>query len=522
MPHRTCQDLAMRCVAGAGLLALVGCNQIFGIGATQGIDAPLEMPTVKLDWQVATSPVASPAVPVVQFVPISPRPAVRISTLARPFAATAAEDPDQTTYGADGSIAYPLDYLHPDPPDALWRLEYTLGGGIPHEVQWHPDDTQGHLTVPVFGRIDRDPIPTGSGYAVTPTPNPPGGFVAPQVFTTGIWTAGNAPPSAATIDYDFEDAVSQSGLRGRPDPTRGDRAVLVDFAPVLECRAATGSTELTAVTLQPGVHAAQMPTWDTQLKPVMAPPVGFDFVNRLSTGLGNLQTKIDPASPLMFGALVSTDMPGLAASPEAAALMNAPLPVPVMQTLLQCPFSTLTLPGVAQPAAFDDSLRVLHVQLVATRVSLDVTLASGMETVIASPATTPLQVVFPAPIPQQIMLTTPDGVVDLTGTVDRLPVGPPGGPFTLAFTPESGADLRADYFDIVLHRFGPTGLTTERIYTVTQPRVQIDGTVLAPDADYVFEIRSYKGHPRVPHGDFSAVEFPYGATIVFTRTIKTS
>ena len=517
----------MRCVAGAGLLALVGCNQVFGIGATQGFDASVEMPTVVLDWQVATLPVAIPQVPIVQFVPISPRPAVRIAAFDVPFAATADQDADRTTYADDGTIEIPLRYLN-----TTWRLEYTLGGGVPHEVQWAPEDKQGHLTVPLFGRVDRDPIPTGSGYTVTPVAPAPVAFHHPRVYTTGIWTEGDAPASTtATIDYDFATAISQSGSRGRPDPNRGDHAVLVDLAtaPDTMCQAAVGSTELTAVALQPAVHAAQAPTWDANLGSVMtSPQLGFEITSRLTSALGGLapfDSKLD-TSPMMFGALVTTQMPGLAATAESAKLAGAMLPVPVMQTLMQCPYSVppTNLPGVAQPAALASSPRVLHVQVVDTRVALGVTLASGIETVIAAPpSTTTFSIAFPAPLPLQITLATPAaGALDLAGDADEIPVGAPGGVFTLAFTPETGTDLRADYFDVVLHRFGPAGLTTERIYTVTSPTVRIDGAVFAPGADYVFEIRTYKGHPRVVHGDFSAVEFPYGETIVFTRTIKTS
>jgi hypothetical protein len=74
----------------------------------------------------------------------------------------------------------------------------------------------------------------------------------------------------------------------------------------------------------------------------------------------------------------------------------------------------------------------------------------------------------------------------------------------------------------VLHRIAGTALTTERIYTVTAPAVRIDGSLLVPGADYVIEVRSYKGHPMAQHGDFAPVDYPYGSAIVFTRTFKAS
>lgn len=516
----------MRCVAGAGLVALVGCNQVFGIGSTQGFDASVEIPTVVLDWQVAT--LDASGAPIVQFVPIAPAPRVRIAPLGTAFAASAEDDPDKTTYSTtDGKIPFPGTYL-----GMPWRLEYTLAGGVPHELQWAPEDSQGHLTEALFGRPQRAPIPSGSGYAITPTTPPPTGFHQPRVFTTGIWTEGDATTTGGSIDYDFGTAISQSGLRGRPDPASGDRALLIDFSvpDANKCTAALGSAELAAAGLQPAVHTLETPTWDASPEASIQQIQPTDItsqVDRFTTGLGQLESMFSPQSSLVFGALVTTEMPGLAAAPESSGFLGLPLPVPVMQPLVQCPYNApQPVPGANEPQMLAGAPRALHFQLFDTRVALGVPLISGMETVILSTSTAfpvAFSVVFPAPLPRQISLATPaNGTVDLAGPADQIAIGAPSGAFTLTFTLETGPDLRADYFDIVLHGFGPTGLTTERIYTVTSPTVRIDGAALAPATDYVLEIRTYKGRPRAQHGDFSAVDYPFGATIVFTRTFNTS
>ena len=525
----------MRCVAGAGLLALVSCNQVFGIASTRGFDAaidvPPDMPHVVLDWQNATLLASGAPDPVIRFVPIDPAPRVRIAPLEVAFASSPDDDHDKTSYSpSDGTIAIPGSYLN-----TTWRLEYTLAGGPPHEVQWAPEDKQGHLTVPVFGRLQRESVPDGSGYAIAP-PNPPASYHDPRVFTTGVWTEGKATFSGATIDYDFtKAAVVLSGAPGRPDPAAGDHALAIDFGPdpdpnPTKCTLALGSAALDSAALEPLLHTAQAPTWDSGRKPVTSDPVGLGFLARLGDGLGKLESggKLSPASQLVFGTTPSIDMPGLSATPESATLLGMLLPVPVIQTLLQCPREQNPLPDVAQPMLLDRFPRILHVQLVDARQSLGVTLASGMETVVtAATASSKFTMAFPAPLATQITLTTPAQViVDLAGDTDQVAVCAPGGVFTLGFTPEAGTDLRVDYYDVVLHRItttgGVPGLTTERIYTVTAPAVRIDGAVLAPGADYVFEIRSFKGHPRAQHGDFSAVDYPYGAAVVFTRTFKTS
>jgi hypothetical protein len=488
------------------------------------------MPHVVLDWQNATLLASGAPDPVIRFVPIDPAPRVRIAPLEVAFASSPDDDHDKTSYSpSDGSIAIPGSYLN-----TTWRLEYTLAGGPPHEVQWAPEDRQGHLTVPVFGRLQREMVPSGSGYAITP-PTPPASYHDPRVFTTGVWTEGKATLSGATIDYDFTTAVSLSGAPGRPEPATGDHAVAIDFGPdpnpnPTKCTIALGSAELDSAALEPLRHTAQTPAWDSGRKPVMSDPVGLMFIDRLGNALGKLESggKLSPASQLVFGTTPSIDMPGLSATPESATLLGMLLPVPVIQPLLQCPREQNPLPDTAQPMLLDRFPRILHVQLVDTRQILGVTLASGMETVLtAATASSKFTMAFPAPLATQITLTTPaQGVVDLAGDTDQVAVGAPRGVFRLAFAPEAGTDLRVDYYDVVLHRItttgGASGLTTERIYTVTVPSVRIDGAVLAPGADYVFEIRSFKGHPRAQHGDFSAVDYPYGAAVVFTRTFKTS
>jgi hypothetical protein len=524
----------MRCAAGAGLLLLVGCNQIFGITSTQPWDAPVDviadMPHVALTWQLAaTAPSGAPE-PTLEYPPFAPAmaPVIRIARLDGELqAADYSSDP-----ATPGWIQIPRDYITKDDSgrSPTWRLEYTIPGGVPHEVQWAPEDKIAHLTVPIVGRLDRPTVPTGGGYGVTPS-NFPGPYTGPRLLTTGLWTEGlvNVPGTGVTVDYDFSNAISLSGAKGRPDPAQGDRALLVDYfndssgTNHTDCRWAAGSAALTAVAIQPGNLTQQTVTWDAARKPVTSDPVAMAFVLRLTASLGNLHgtfqgPPVSELSTLLLGAAPSTDFPGLIRTSS-----DFSLPVPVMQTLLQCPYNVSLLPDTAQPALLGVFPLVLHVQLVDTRQALGLTLVSGQETVLAASTGGGFKVAFPAPMPTQIKLATPaQGVLDLSGTADQLAAGAPTGAFTLTFTPEAGSDLRVDYYDVTLHRIVAGELTSERVYTVTAPSVRIDGTVLVSGADYVFEIRSYKGHVRAPLGDFAPVDYPYGSAIVFTRTFKTS
>jgi hypothetical protein len=523
----------MRCVAGAGLLALVGCNQIFGLAPTQaydaGIDVPPDLPHVVLDWQIATvfpAGATSPGAPdpALVYQPIAPAPRLRLAALVDPAAAPGDPNPAlgklvPVAYSSsDGFISIPRDFL-----TAPWRLEYTLADGVPHEVQWLPDDKQGHLTVPLFGRLARNAPPAGGGYTITPNNNPPP-YMFPRVFTTGLWTEGQVipAPTGTTIDYAFANAKSLSGTNGAPDAVAGDQALVVDYIVdgASGCRIAVGSATLAPPTLQMAIHSAIAPVWDAARVNVMGAVVGLPFIGRLANDLGTFSPAL---SALLYGSAASTSMPGLAGTQNAAGLVGAVFPVPVMATLLQCPYNVNPFPMTAQPALLDAFPRVLHVQLVDTRTALGITLISGMETVIAASGTGAFTMAFPAPLPTKITLMTPaKGAVPLDGSAESVDVGAARGPFTLAFTPEMGADLRADYYDVVLHRITGGVMTTERIYTVTSPAVRIDGATFVPGADYVFEIRAIKGHLQAPHGDFAPVDYPYGMAIVFARTFKAS
>jgi hypothetical protein len=375
-------------VAGVGWLLLVGCNRIFGITASQPYDAPPDVGHVALTWQLATtSPSGAPSA-MLEYPPFAPgdAPQIRIAPLDGSFM--------PATYSSDaatpGFIEVPRSYfeLSGDAPTAaLWRLEYTLtgdapGAGIPHEVQWAPDDKVGHLVVPMVGRLVRSPVPTGSGYRVTMTNHSFNGPHNTNVLTTGLWTTGiTAPPSGMVVDDDFtsKDTSSLSGNKGTLDAAQGDRGFVVDYAldpdnRMILCNVAIGSAALTQLALTPNVHTAQTATWDAGRVPVISelPDIASVFT-RLAAGLRGLNMPISSQdSQLLFGSVPSISFPGLIGSPPPPIR----LPVPVMQTLLQCPqgsqsqgpMASSAIPDTAQPTLLGDFPKVVHVQLVEARL----------------------------------------------------------------------------------------------------------------------------------------------------------
>ncbi len=99
-------------------------------------------------------------------------------------------------------------------------------------------------------------------------------------------------------------------------------------------------------------------------------------------------------------------------------------------------------------------------------------------------------------------------------------------PITLQFSLESDAALaKPDYFEVVVYRV-QNGLHPERVYMstdlpairVTPVKLTIDPTVFVPNTEYVFAIRTYRGRPDAPSGDFRRATYPQAVGTVFTRS----
>jgi len=471
----------MRCVAGAGLFALVGCNQIFGIVATAPYDAPPDAdvpdPLVTLDWQVAdVDPTTGAPEPNLASAPIAPAPAVRVARFDCPTDAPADCQLTPALYAA-GAVAFPRRFL-----GTPWRFEYTLADGVPREVQWNPADGAGHVFVPRFGRTALQPVPVDGGYTTTPAGGPQ--YTAtdfPRVLTTGLWSDGpvTVTPPSAEIDYDFAGARWLTSVKGSPDPARGDRALVVDYQVSDSCRRAVGSAEIDMAALSTAGHSVVASTWSSAVTTLPNAPVGSPLLGRLTLALKNENlTGTTLSGTLWFGYLATTKLPGLT---ETAP--NQLLPVPMMQTLLDCPYNVGALKNVSEPSLLQQQFpSAVHVQVVSSRTfDTSLSLASGMETVITTIVASgaQLDMAFPAAIPATIVLTTPANLsIPLVGgTTDHIPIGATSGALRLDITPEDSPDTRSDYYDVLLHRIvtapGTTALTTERIYTVTEPAVRI-------------------------------------------------
>lgn len=509
--------------AALGLLALAGCNELWGLGDVSlrdggFADADPANPRIRLTSQITRTRDQGFADPTLAYGPLDPPPAVQLGRIGEPLQAAA--------YGPDGTVKYPVALA-----GSTWRLVYTLADGVPREIHWSPPagDLVAHIVEPLLGRAERLPVPAGSGYTIAPAGSPTQHTLS-RVFTTGIWTEGETPmpPPGATFDYDFgAKAQPLSGRLGAPEQAAFDHAVLADFQNMGGCRVATGVATFVVPDLAPGMRSAPdpQPAYFGPDKQAILDLAGPDPVDtRLRDVLGARASGAN-LDRMEYGYVPSLGVFGFA-KPAPEQSLDFLLPGPGMIAFASCRFS----PGLAQfqtPSFADPpELRgrfphAVHVEVANQRIVGLVTLTSGFSAVLTSSSYT-FRSEFLAAAPTGVRLLRGGArIADLVNDPDGTTLPPGAGLIELEFDVETAPTLGADYFDVALYAIPNNKLDRQRIYTVTERKVRIDPTFLVPDTEYVLELRSYRGRPEIARANFAANDYPQYAATIFTRTFRT-
>lgn len=513
----------MRTVA-IGLLALAGCNQIFGLDAVKIADAPgdqfIPPPRVQLTLQVAKTKRTAVDLgpdPVLEQAPI-PGAAVKIGLLDGSALIDAIYDP------VDGGIDLPRQGFL----GAKWRLEYTPVSGPPIELQWTPTEDKGHFIVPVFGRLERTPPPTASGYRISVSGGP-ASLTQARLFTTGIWMDIGRGTAVSPVEVPgggagYDQLPPQSGEKGVPDAA-GDLGLLTIFAPAAgNCVVSSGSAAFagiplvqgskTPITTEPFTNAGRTITVGYQ-------PALSDF---------RLEGALDDRSPL---GMTSTGVVahGYAPHDRMPALTQTFLgaPAPLMIKLAECPFGATNLGPFSDPPELGEFPRIAYAEVTDTRMIGTTELVSSIATVSTATGSS-----FEANLGVPLALgpiALSDGATSfaLSGPSDDIAVPVGTGSLDLTFRLEGVGTV--EFFQVNVFRVDAAlGLVAERSYIATDVAkdaitdvivapVRIDRAMFTAGNQYVFAIQTHRGRPEAGVGNFSTVAFPQAVATIFTRTI---
>lgn len=504
--------------AALGLLAAVaGCNQILGLDGAILLDAaPLAdaappgeapLPVAHLTWLVpVTDATGIPATP--QLAPITPAPAVQIGRLGEALV--------DATYMPDGTISIPTSYL--ESPGAGWRLAYTIGSGVPRELQWAPTG-EGRAIVPYFGGVGRSAAGTNASLALTPTGGP-SYWGSVTAYTTGVWTERRAfSVMSPTVAYAYASALPMLGSHNAIERAKGDRVVLVNYTslPAGQMGRRSTGTAIFEIDLVDGVSTAMPPpSW-----PAPATTRSVQFQNQGDAALRvaasvNKQVTTGIYYHYLVGLGPSVNVPQHIYEEN-----GVPLASPVQIILLY----DQTLAGNGDTDVFDTPATDLP--RLATHKVVDVqTLPGGlMKAVgIVSTATSSGDIFMSdfsaAIVSEQIMLGATDLEPNAAATTDAV-VAPGSGTFDLTFEHDESMGVAADFYEVTLHRVtmtGFTGLAPVRTYVVTDKKVEIDRALLQAGTRYVFELRATVGAPGAATGDFRQWTMPQSTSLLYSRT----
>lgn len=494
-----------RWLIATALVAGAGCNQVFGLDATDlrppeaGPDARPNV--VRLTYQV----IAADRDAAVTYAAI-PGARVWLGPLD-------ASEPTEVAYSGDGDIEVPPALFDGGAP---WRLVYEVPGRPPTELQWQPQ-LGAHLVLPHYGRQPVPAIEAGSRYRLQPT----GFSLLPfhAVYTTGAWTLGNATQTAGEFDYDFAaNAVQLGEPAGAPQPDDRQAVVgLVDDVALPNCRVVAASASFQVPLTVAPPTAAQAP-WGVERNELVTTSRFDDFAARMA------KIPKDGSSTLRHFEVSYTargDVPLFTQAPRAA---NTVVPSqPRLRTsptlpLVACSEGVLlpTSPAYHEPAALrDHGTPIVYFEGSARRVlASGEAVLSGISIIAAN--TGAVARLHSAGIPIAVALDGVSLLPTATGSTDGAVVPRSGAPLALTATLEG----TASYVEVVVHELVGGAVMPRRTFVGLAPRFTLAPSLFTPGARYVLEIRTYDGLPRTAFGDFTIASLPQTATTYFTASFS--
>lgn len=485
----------MRSALALLVVTASGCNWVFGLEKTSvydgGVDAPDAPPSIRtqLVWGAMKS--GSTQLDYTGILPDSP-----VIMVGEPLGGM----PLQTVaYDADGSFAIPYTLR-----EAPHRIVYTMPGDpVVHEVQWSVSGAT--LVEPRTSRVNPPPVPTNSGYDITPN-GQTGPLQTPLLMTTGVFTYTRGgtgfTKSGTNTKFNFTSAKPLAGPLGAPEMSKGDKIIIADWVSRgggLSSIAGYATTSVDLMSGGPTIPPTQ-PLWVTtamQHMPSTATtndPIPIVNGTAIDTRLAKVATGVG-VQEMRYGASPSLNLPGFVDGQ------------PMMLTFAEAS------PLVTSFTLIDPSMELGYEHVFAVRVSRSrtvdaATLTSSLQTITNQLSST---LAFGAPLAMSINLSTTNVSTDATYPASSQAT-------TLKWDAESG--YTAHDYVVTLYEIPASGaLIPRRIYQVLSPTVTVDGSLLDAGHKYTFSITARNGFPNAKQGDYKTVSYPFTEATTFTGAI---
>ncbi len=504
----------MRLMLVAALASTCGCDQIFGINGTKLADAPpgidgaanpdVPLGTLFLTQLQLVTPGGSAANDIVsRDAAISPAPTIEIGAL------TGALSP--AAYAADGTFEVPFSLA-----GQLYRIVYQVPGDIPTEVQWSRSNA--HLTVPLWGPVDRGTVPANADIHIQPTGAPylgHGTVGTTFAYSTGGWASSGVLPydAAGYVDWNYTtNSTALGGPLAALTSAAGDYELLIDRSTPTGTPTDGYAWEQIAQ-LQANGMATAASTWATgPSTSLMWGAQTIPVFDRLSNdGFETNATEYFVAS---FGGLASAAMPAFTEAPanggldgtvaiELANLVNSVAsPVTFVNPFASAPVPLPTV-VIASASYFktDDSVAEY----------------SGLEEAALAVEGVETELLFDVGIAVQ-------PTINGASIVDDAPLSVSDPTITLAFNLDNTSGIQSARTDdcVATLEINASGtLTPMRRYQVSDfpASIVVDTAQFTNGSSYVFRIECRRGYPLAhTMGDYRTVDYPFEIGVAFTPT----
>ncbi len=516
----------MRVAVLVGLLGISGCNQIFGLKATNEQDAPppfeagtgeaIEYRSIKLTKYVVdmTGVGAANHTTINTDLPLEADPQVQIGPI------------DQGTTAVpyiDGAVAVPASLTTAD-----WRLVATLDG-MPTEYQWKVGT--GHITSSVsYGHQAPPPIPGGSSYVLN-LPNAQ--TYKNYIFSTsGVWTelhqlsGGQSTPVSVALGG----GEPLLGPLGAPQTSQGDWQLFVEQVKDQQCRPAlgvafqsadlTGSPTVTTPTYQQTTSVWPVPT----IKGDGGGTSRFFALDQRYLGAG-----VSTYDLTEFGYVMKDGVPSFERTKLSNDVDHVATRRSLMVNLMDCRTGQ---PAVLPPyvdvaelavhgAGERGMVKAIYLELTTQRrvAGTGPYLLSALQGISTSNAIT-----LEAPLATKIAFDGLDlELINQTAAPDYKQTISVATPHQIPLTWQyeggvQGVKVAPDDVTVILYNVTSV-LTPIRVYHVTGTKVVVDSSVFDktkyPVRDFVFEVIARVGAPTAAAGDYTTLHYPMSSASVF-------